>query len=1371
MSEIATIERASAEPERKPVVTNDDVKFPPFPDPTDDDFDEDVTEEEKTHYKNKFLDLNKIVTVRLHCTACDRHLGCSADNDSLMRLHPMLRTLICNNCHSFYNSGEFDKGEDGSELYCRWCGQGGQVYCCSDCVHVFCAKCIKRNLGLPKIREIENTDDWKCFKCNPKCLWDLRAVCWALLRYCDLRNRLVSETEDRDLKQQYAKAIAIDLTECCKNKARRGLKGDSAKKREKEVENIAKKIISKMPPTIQDDSSNVIIEVDMKTSLGGKPMPKKRGRPIKKRRGRPKKSNLSGTEVQVNEISKESHILKDNSSNLFIDLSMNNSLANAPTPLPPLKEMGSAIKNKGGMLVNSNLSGTGQQNREILKDGRILQDYPSNIIIDVIMNNSLAAAPPHQPPPKKRGRPKKSNLSGAEVQVNEILKEGRILKPLKDISPNLFIDLSMNNSLANAPAPLTSLKEMGSANKNKGGMLVNSNLSDTEQLISEILKEGRILKDISPNLFIDLSMNNSLANAPAPLTSLKEMGSANKNKGGMLVNSNLSDIEQLISEILKEGRILKDISPNLLIDLSMNNSLANAPAPLTPLKEMGSAIKNKGGVLVNSNVSGTEQQISEILKEGHILKVNSSNIIIDVNMNNSLLAAPPLQPTPLKKGMLIKNKGRRPKQSNLSAKEIRPIQIKTVKPKLSDASRKEQRRAITARYRARKKAMAQIAMMTSPSLYSPMRYPAEKKVLNLTRIQRPRILGNNFNGYNSPGAFNPMNMNNMNNMNLNNMNNMNLNNMNNMNLVNDNINLSLDSLTQVTEDNDDDVECITPAPVAAPKVSNPPPLAPVRATPLTGMPKGNVIQMTDSDVTVNALTGGLKFRVDPQTLSSNKMYRLPDGRIFAINANPNMPGGYSATIVSQNPDGSPKVTPRSETFAAKLSAVSHASSPKAKRGGRNAGPQRRKTTLKNKPAKPKEPKAPKDASRETDLKVPVEWYRYNMIDAVDALEYSLSRLHKLKKEATSTHLRTRTIDEMKYLHRTLEQLLTTSSKRFIEIRDTLNKEMKMYLTSKESGENSSEEDDDDVEILPNTELDDPIFIDENSVDSVNGTESQEVDLTGVGSSEHNDSAENRNDADPLNVVEQEHENINNLYDDSTSSANVLIDFGTLGAETSKDNSNGDAEKAKEQLLVNHDETDKMDTDEPAETSNNSNEESSDPKAIELNGDDDKTDNEETTKPSDKQDEDITDDKRNYEDEIVEKENNESDDKTDEKQNNEDEIEKENSESDDKTDEKQNNEDEIEKENSESDDKTDEKQNNEDEIVENEGDYKQNTEEDDEVNSSEKELSDKKADQEIDKEQDGEMSEEMIETLLKDDNLDENASMEISDLQEAEQILS
>lgn len=504
---------------------------------------------------------------------------------------------------------------------------------------------------------------------------------------------------------------------------------------------------------------------------------------------------------------------------------------------------------------------------------------------------------------------------------------------------------------------------------------------------------------------------------------------------------------------------------------------------------------------------------------------------------------------------------------------------------------------------------------------------------------------------------------------------------------------------QVTEDNDDDVECMTPGPVAAPKVcNNPPPLIPARNNTLSSLTKGNIIQMTDSDVTVNAITGGLKFRVDPQTLSANKMYRLPDGRIFAINANPNMPGGYSATIVSQNPDGSPKVTPRSETFAAKLSAVSH-TSPKTRRGGRNAGALKRRNSQRPKPTKSKYPESPRSA----DLKVPVEWFRYNMIDAVDALEYSLSRLHKLKKDTTSAHLRTRTVDEMKYLHRTLEQLLTTSSKRFIEIRDTLNKEMKTYISNKEAtgGSNSEEEDDDDVEILPNTENDDPIFIDENS-----DNEGQEVDLTGAANSEYNDSTENRNDADSLSIIDQE--NINN---------NEILDFEAPDTESSQNNNNGDSENAKEHLLGNQDECDKMETDVTPETSMNSNETSLDPKTNELNGDDGKTDGAKT-------DDDKTDDEETVKTEVMDN------------------------------------------------DRTDVKQEHDtDNIVNKQSNDTQNTEDHKVTDSNEKQSTDKMADQANDKDQDAEMSEEMIENLLKDENLDENASMEMADLQEAEEILS
>lgn len=292
--------------------------------------------------------------------------------------------------------------------------------------------------------------------------------------------------------------------------------------------------------------------------------------------------------------------------------------------------------------------------------------------------------------------------------------------------------------------------------------------------------------------------------------------------------------------------------------------------------------------------------------------------------------------------------------------------------------------------------------------------------------------------------------------------------------------------------------------MVTPKV--PPPLVPRISNPAIEPTDNNIVQMTEHDVTVNAATGGLKFRVDPQTLSSNKMYRLPDGRVFAINANPNMPGGYSATIVALTDDAASKLPPKGATYAAKLSSVvSPMLTPpplKVYRAHESRNKSKRST-----PKSAKVNRGTDTPTRDCDLDVPIEWYRYNLIDAVDALEYSLSRLNKLKQEATTMYLRTRSVNEMRNLHKRLERLLNTSTSRFNEIRENINKELKQYLIKKMGGGggNNTSEDDDDVEILQD-DNDDPIFIDENSVESTANV-SQEVDLTVMGSSDHNDSSE------------------------------------------------------------------------------------------------------------------------------------------------------------------------------------------------------------------------------------------------------------------------
>lgn len=76
-------------------------------------------------------------------------------------------------------------------MFCRWCANGGSLYCCSYCSNTFCTKCIRRNFTSLVRKKIEADEKWKCFVCNPSDLYSARAVCWALLehvktvkRYC-----------------------------------------------------------------------------------------------------------------------------------------------------------------------------------------------------------------------------------------------------------------------------------------------------------------------------------------------------------------------------------------------------------------------------------------------------------------------------------------------------------------------------------------------------------------------------------------------------------------------------------------------------------------------------------------------------------------------------------------------------------------------------------------------------------------------------------------------------------------------------------------------------------------------------------------------------------------------------------------------------------------------------------------------------------------------------------------------------------------------------------------------------------------------------------------------------------------------------------
>ncbi|KAJ9576250.1 hypothetical protein L9F63_006849, partial [Diploptera punctata] len=138
-----------------------------------------VTESKRElKYREKYYkDPDDVITSRkLRCTSCNSFLQSILLEGRDVYQHPALKVLMCKSCVEFYGDGNLSIDEDGSGKYCRWCAQGGTLYCCSSCCNAFCKKCIKRNLNRSILDDIES-DDWKCFVCDGEPLWELRAIC------------------------------------------------------------------------------------------------------------------------------------------------------------------------------------------------------------------------------------------------------------------------------------------------------------------------------------------------------------------------------------------------------------------------------------------------------------------------------------------------------------------------------------------------------------------------------------------------------------------------------------------------------------------------------------------------------------------------------------------------------------------------------------------------------------------------------------------------------------------------------------------------------------------------------------------------------------------------------------------------------------------------------------------------------------------------------------------------------------------------------------------------------------------------------------------------------------------------------------------
>ncbi|XP_015123107.1 uncharacterized protein LOC107045356 [Diachasma alloeum] len=176
---------------------------------------ETVTPEEKHFRKLMFgQDIAKVRFRKLHCTSCDTHIGSAPAEAYNMQEHPVLKVLLCAACREFYGDGTFEQGDDATDMFCRWCANGGNLYCCSYCSNTFCQKCIRINFDAVVRKQIEADEKWKCFVCHPAPLYSHRAVCWALLQHVKTLSRILTADRVMTPKEILSK-MELDDAQCC----------------------------------------------------------------------------------------------------------------------------------------------------------------------------------------------------------------------------------------------------------------------------------------------------------------------------------------------------------------------------------------------------------------------------------------------------------------------------------------------------------------------------------------------------------------------------------------------------------------------------------------------------------------------------------------------------------------------------------------------------------------------------------------------------------------------------------------------------------------------------------------------------------------------------------------------------------------------------------------------------------------------------------------------------------------------------------------------------------------------------------------------------------------------------------------------------
>eukprot|EP00808_Paulinella_micropora_P003957 g24144.t1 len=108
---------------------------------------------------------------------------CVVENEyeGMLSPHPTFKVPLCRKCMKDYNEMSWEVDEDGMEIWCKWCLDGGNLVGCSCCTTAICEDCLLEIHTKQEVSEIKEEEVWLCFSCDPTPLYEIQSRMTAYL--------------------------------------------------------------------------------------------------------------------------------------------------------------------------------------------------------------------------------------------------------------------------------------------------------------------------------------------------------------------------------------------------------------------------------------------------------------------------------------------------------------------------------------------------------------------------------------------------------------------------------------------------------------------------------------------------------------------------------------------------------------------------------------------------------------------------------------------------------------------------------------------------------------------------------------------------------------------------------------------------------------------------------------------------------------------------------------------------------------------------------------------------------------------------------------------------------------------------------------